>query len=83
MINIEKEILYMPQGLKTRVEIINGFGKEELFKTIVVTMIAGMIDIVIYLLLKNTVISVVFMLVSIAVSIMMLRKDKTNILVVD
>jgi hypothetical protein len=78
MINIEKEILYMPQGLKTRVEIINGFGKEELFKTIVVTMIAGMIDIVIYLLLKNTVISVVFMLVSIAVSIMMLRKDKTN-----
>jgi hypothetical protein len=83
MINIEKEILYMPQGLKTRVEIINGFGKEELFKTIVVTMIAGMIDIVIYLLLKNTVISVVFMLVSIAVSIMMLRKDKTNISVFD
>jgi hypothetical protein len=83
MINIEKEILYMPQGLKTRVEIINGFGKEELFKTIVVTMIAGMIDIVIYLLLKNTLKSVVFMIVSIAVSIMMLRKDKTNISVFD
>jgi len=31
----EKQTLYIPQGLKTQVEIFDGFGKEELFKTII------------------------------------------------
>jgi len=34
MENGMKQSLYIPQGLKTRVEIFDGFGKEELFKTI-------------------------------------------------
>jgi hypothetical protein len=35
--------LYIPQGLKLRSEIFNGFSKEELIKTIVVTLIAGLV----------------------------------------
>ncbi len=79
----KKNTLYIPQGLKTRVEIFDGYGKEELFKTIIVTLIAGVINIVSYAIFKNVVFAVVFMLIVIAGSVMMLTKDKTNISVVD
>ncbi|WFD10857.1 hypothetical protein [Tepidibacter hydrothermalis] len=79
----KKQTLYIPQGLKTRVEIFDGYGKEELFKTIIVTIIAGIIDVLLYLIFKNTVMSVVFILVAIAGSVMMLTKDTSNTSVVD
>jgi hypothetical protein len=75
--------LYIPQGLKTRVEIFDGFGKEELFKTIIVTIVVGILDIMYYLIFKNTVVSIVTILVAIAGSVMMLTKDRSNISVVD
>lgn len=78
-----KQRLYIPQGLKNRVEIFDGYGKEELMKTIIVTMAAGGIDALLFLLFKNVVTSVVFMLIAIAGSVMMLTKDKNNISVVD
>jgi hypothetical protein len=78
-----KQTLYIPQGLKTRVEIFDGFGKEELFKTILVTLVAGGIDALLFLIFRNVVTSVVFMLITISGSVMMLTKDKTNISVVD
>jgi hypothetical protein len=78
-----KQTLYIPQGLKTRVEIFDGFGKEELVKTILVTLVAGGIDALLFLLFRNVVTSVVFMLIAISGSVMMLTKDKTNISVVD
>ena len=78
-----KSTLYIPQGLKTRVEIFDGYGKEELFKTIIVTLVTGTADAVLFLIFRNVVISVVLMLVTISGSVMMLTKDKTNISVVD
>lgn len=79
----EKQTLYIPLGLKTRTEIFDGFGKEELFKSIIVTLIAGAIDTIIYMLTKNTALSVVFILSAIAGSVMMLTKDQSNVSVVD
>lgn len=79
----KKNALYIPQGLKTRVEIFEGYGKEELVKTIIVTVVAGFLDVLLYFIFKNTVVSVVFILVAIAGSVMMLTKDHTNISVVD
>ena len=78
-----RQTLYIPQGLKTRVEIFDGFGKEELVKTILVTLVAGSIDALLFLMFRNVVTSVVFMLISISASVMMLTKDKTNVSVVD
>lgn len=83
MEQFEKETLYIPLGLKTRTEIFEGFGKEELLKSIGATFIASIIDAVIYLITRNTAFCVVFILSSIAGSVMMLTKDKTNISVVD
>ena len=79
----QKQTLYIPQGLKTRVEIFDGYGKEELFKTIIVTMISGVIDALLFLIFRNVVISVVFILVMISGCVMILTKDKSNISVVD
>ena len=75
--------LYIPQGLKLRAEIFNGFSKEELIKTIVVTLIAGVIDVLLFLITKNTVVTIVFMLVSVSGTVLMLTKDNFNISVVD
>lgn len=75
MDEFKKQTLYIPLGLKTRTEIFDGFGKEELFKSIIVTLIAGAIDTIIYMLTKNTALSVVFILSAIAGSVMMLTKD--------
>ena len=79
----KKNALYIPQGLKTRVEIFDGYGKEELMKTLLVTTFVGVIDVFYYLIFRNTVVSVVMILVAIAGSVMMLTKDHTNISVVD
>jgi len=78
-----KQSLYIPQGLTTRVEIFDGYGKEELFKTIIVTIVTGAADAVLFLIFKNVVMSVVLLLVAISGSVMMLTKDKSNISVVD
>lgn len=83
MDRMNKSSLYIPQGLKTRVEIFNGYGKEELHKTILVTIIAAIVDGLCFLVFRNTVVSVVFMLVAIAGSVMMLTKDHLNVSVVD
>ena len=79
----KNQSLYIPQGLKTRVEIFDGFGKEELLKTIIATVVAGVFDILLYIIFKNTVASMVFILVIISGSVMMLTKDRNNISVVN
>ena len=79
----KKNALYIPQGLKTRVEIFDGYGKEELMKTLLVTTLVGVLVFFYYLIFRNTVVSVVMILVAIAGSVMMLTKDHTHISVVD
>lgn len=83
MENGGKETLYIPLGLKTNIEIFDGFGKEELFKTIIVSLIAGVISVASYFIAKNIAFCVVFILSSISGSVMVMTKDKTNISVVD
>ena len=83
MDNYEKETLYIPLGLKTKTEIFDGFGKEELLQSIFATVVAGAIDIIGYMITKSTAFCVVFILSTIAGSVMMLTKDKTNVSVVE
>lgn len=79
----EKKTLYIPQGLKTRVEIFSGYGKEELHKTILAVLIIGVLDLMYFVLFRNIVIGMVVILTGIAGSVMMLTKDNNNISVVD
>ena len=75
--------LYIPQGLKLRKEIFNGYGKEELMKTILVTLVAGVIDALQFFITRNMVVTIVFMLVAVSGAVLMLTKDNSNISVVD
>jgi len=79
----EKNTLYIPLGLKLNPEIFDGFGKEELFKSAITTVIAVIADIFFYLLTKNVAVAVVIVLASIAGSIMAFTKDRTNLSVAD
>lgn len=79
----EINTLYIPMGLKVKPEIFDGFGKEELFKSTITTIIAGLLDLVFYLATKNVAVSVVMILTAIAGSVMAFTKDKTNLSVAD
>ncbi len=81
--DFDKDTLYIPIGLKVKPEIFNGFGKEELFKSAITTIIAGAADLVFYLVSKNVAVSVVIMLSAIAGSVMAFTKDQTNLSVAD
>ena len=83
MSQYDKDTLYIPLGLKVRNEIFDGFGKEELFQSIIFSIIAGVFDMLIFMLTKNVSICVVTILVAIFGSVMMLTKDKTNLSVFD
>jgi hypothetical protein len=83
MDEFEKDTLYIPLGLKVKSEIFDGFGKEELFKSATITIIAGVLDAIFYLATKNVAVSIVTILASIAGSVMAFTKDKTNLSVAD
>lgn len=80
---VREKPLYIPQGLKLRKEIFNGYGKQELMKTILVTLVAGVIDALQFFVTRNTVVTIVFMLVAVSGVVLMLTKDNSNISVVD
>lgn len=76
-------MLYIPLGLKERNELWDGFGKEEAIKALIFNAFTGVINILIYITMKNLIFTIVFILVSAGGSIMMLTKDTTNLSVVD
>lgn len=79
----EKELLYIPIGLKTRTEIFEGFGKEEMFQAVIFNIIMSVADIFFYLLFRNIAGTIIFIITCIAASIMALTKDKSNVSVLD
>ncbi len=79
---MEKETLLIPQGIKQKTEIFDGFGKTELYQTIVVTIIAGILTAIIYLLFHNILTCVVFLMVTVCGTIMILTRDNHNMSVV-
>lgn len=83
MDDYEKDTLYIPLGLKVKPEIFDGFGKEELIKSALATISAGITDIIFYTISKNVALSIVIILASIAGSIMAFTKDRTNLSVAD
>lgn len=75
--------LYIPESVKTKSEIFNGFGFLQLMQTAVITGIAGIIAYVIYLAHGNLAMLITPTLIVCAASVTMLTKDATNQSVVD
>jgi len=78
------EVLYIPSGLKTRTELVEGYGRDEVMATIMVTLLGGVVAFFIYLFTKSTATCIVFMLIIMAGSVMLLTKDSVmNLSVAD
>ena len=79
----ENQTLYIPMGVKTRSEIFEGFGKEEVVQTIIATVVIILVAFSIFAFNKSVSFVVVFILVGIAGTVMCVTKDKNNQSVVD
>lgn len=71
----EKEMLYIPLGLKTEPEIFPGFGGREFRQVVVFVIIGGIVDLLIYLLTKSLPITIFLFLGIAFASVMFTIKD--------
>lgn len=75
--------LYIPESVKTRSEIFNGFGFTQLIQTIAITGVLGGVSFIIYLVHQSLSILITSILIICAASVTILTKDSTNQSVVD
>ncbi len=77
------EKLYIPMGVKTEAEIYPGFGRKQLMQSIIGSVGAGVVALLIFAVTKSVTPTVVCILTGIIGSVMMTTKDQTNLSVVD
>ena len=80
---MEKDNLYIPQGLKVDKEIFDGFGKKEMIRAMIIFAILMGVDLVILLFKRSIIVFMIIVLVSASASIMITQKDRSNISVFD
>ena len=78
-----REDLYIPTGVKAENELFDGFGKLELFQSVLGSLLGGAIAAVLWLISSNVALTVVAVLSGISGSVMMCTKDQNNQSVVD
>ncbi len=71
--------LSIPQGIKLKKEIYNGYSRTELIQTSYVMFVAGIISIIIYLVAKDLIICIFFLILIFIITVAMLIKNSTNI----
>ena len=81
--NQSKESLYIPQGLKKKMEYFPGYGKAEFVKTIIVTLITAILCVLLFVFMGNAVIAVLTFLIIPSTTVIILIKNDSNISVVD
>jgi uncharacterized Tic20 family protein len=80
---LENSNLYIPMGLKKKSEYFTGFGRSEALQSVVTIAITNIINLIIFLIIRSTLISSVFFLTSMGGSIMFFTKDVINLSIYD
>ena len=75
--------LYIPLVVKPEAELFTGFGKKQLFQSIVGSLVMGGIAALAWLFTGNVTTTVILSLAGIFGSVMMTTKDQSNLSVVD
>ena len=75
--------LYIPLGVKPETELVTGFGKKQLFQSIVGSLVMGGIAALAWFFTENVTTTVILALAGIFGSVMMTTKDQSNLSVVD
>jgi len=70
--------LYIPLGVKPEAELFTGFGKKQLFQSIVGSLVMGGIAALAWLFTGNVTTTVILALAGIFGSVMMTTKDQSN-----
>ena len=75
--------IYIPLGVKPEAELFTGFGKKQLFQSIVGSLVMGGIAALAWFFTENVTTTVILALAGIFGSVMMTTKDQSNLSVVD
>ena len=67
--------LYIPMGVKPETELFNGFGRKQLFQSVIGSLAVGAVAAVVWFLSGNVTATVIL--------VMMTTKDQSNLSVVD
>lgn len=80
---MEEDKLYIPMGLKEKKEHFNGFGDEELLKTLITILGLNVLNLIIFLTTKSTTFTSVYFLTSLGATVMFYTKDSVNLSMYD
>ena len=79
----DRKTIKIPTEIKLKTEFFDGYGMQELVKTIIVGAIASIIAYIVYLFTHQTLFSTFFVLGAIVVSVVALIKGNNNFSMVD
>lgn len=80
---VDKKTIKIPTEIKLKTEFFDGYGMQELIKTIIVGAIASIIAYIVYLFTHQTLFSTFFVLGAIVVSVIVLIKGQNNFSMLD
>ena len=79
----DKRMINIPSQIRLKTEFFEGYGVEELIKTIIVLGISSMVAYIIYLFTKVTLISTLFVIGSVVIAVVFLTKNRNNFSMAD
>lgn len=79
----DRKTIKIPTEIKLKTEFFDGYGIQELIKTIVVGVIASIIAYIVYLFTNQTILSTFLVLGAIVISVIALIKGQNNFSMVD
>ena len=82
-IDTMKKMIKIPSQIQLKTEFFEGYGIEELVKTIIILGVAVVIGYIIYLFTKVTLISTFFVIGSVVIAVVFLTKNRNNFSIAD
>lgn len=76
-------MINIPSQIRLKTEFFDGYGVEELIKTIIVLGIASVIGYIIYLFTKVSLFSTFFVIGSVVIAVVFLTKNRSNFSMAD
>ena len=79
----KKKMIKIPRQIRLKTEFLVGFGMDELIKTIIVGVIAGIIAFIYHKITNQTIIATLIVIGAIVISVISLIKGNNNFSMVD
>lgn len=80
---VDKKTIKIPAEIKLKTEFFDGYGMQELIKTIIVGVVASIVAYIVYLFTHQTLFSTFFVIGAIVVSVIALIKGQNNFSMLD